>query len=486
MGKCPDCGTWDALREYKPAKADVSAGRFGEPGGGGRPSGGDARVGLGVGGASEAVPIGEAGDAADGPVGSRISTSIGELDRVLGGTVVEGDPSLPGGGGSVGGGLVPGSVVLLGGDPGIGKSTLLLQAAMGVARRGRPVLYVSSEESAGQLRRRASRLAAAGGGSQDGGEASDDANASLPTNLYVLADTHLGRMLEQSRKVQPALLIVDSIQMVYHGELPAAPGSVTQVRACGQAFVHHAKTTGTAVALVGHVTKQGALAGPKLLEHMVDAVLAFEGDRYHAHRVVRATKNRFGATLEVGLFAMTGRGLEEVTDGGRLLAENYRSRPGSVACPLLTGTRCLLVELQALTATGFLGSAKRKTSGLDGSRLAMLIAVLEKHGGLRLADQDVFASSVGGVRVAEPAADLPLALAIAGAHLGRSLGERVAAVGELGLGGELRHVQQAERRVREAVRLGFKTVICPAPAPQGLGRSVQPVKNLSQAIEALG
>jgi DNA repair protein RadA/Sms len=242
------------------------------------------------------------------------------------------------------------------------------------------------------------------------------------------------------------------------------------------------------------VTKDGQLAGPKLLEHLVDAVLSFEGDRHHAHRVVRGVKNRYGTTLEVGLFEMTGGGLREVSDVAALLDPNVKPQPGSVICPAMHGTRCLLVEVQALTATGFLGAAKRKTSGLDGNRLAMLIAVLEKHGGLRLADQDVFASAVGGLKVIEPAADLAICLAIAGAHYSRGMPQGVAVVGEVGLGGEIRHVYQVEQRVREAVRLGYRTIVMPDPGRTSgtagsecrvKGAETVTVKTLSQAIELL-
>ncbi len=447
-GRCPDCGTWDALEEFridKSATQDAHRPAFASPAGG-----------SGVDDASrvQALPITDIGEAENTP---RIVTGIGEFDRVLGG------------------GLVPGSAVLLGGDPGIGKSTLMLQAAGRLARQGRPVLYVSAEESAAQIRLRAERLAQHSNVSHE-----------LPENLYVLADTNLARIVEQTRKLNPAAVVIDSVQMIYKGDLPAAPGSVTQLRTCTLELVYHAKAAGHALLLVGHVTKSGNLAGPKLLEHMVDAVLAFEGDRYHAHRVVRAVKNRFGNTLEVGLFEMTGTGLAEVTDAGGLLAKEHAPRPGSVVCPVLSGSRCLLVEIQALTATGFLGSAKRKATGLDSNRLAMLIAVLEKRAELRLADQDVFTSSVGGLKIAEPAADLPLALAIAGAHLNRSLPEKTAAVGEIGLGGEVRHVQQLERRLAEAQRLGFSRVLVPKGSKLKVeGLDTHPVDSLDQAIQEL-
>jgi DNA repair protein RadA/Sms len=422
--------------------------------------------------APKAMPIHQAaGDESDG-LARRLPTGIAEFDRVLGGQQQQPGEARPAGKPTQG--LVPGSAVLLGGDPGIGKSTLLLQAAFRLAQSKVRVLYVSSEESAQQLRLRAGRLCP--------GRAADD--------LLVLADTNLARILEQARQVQPQVLVIDSIQMIYKGDLPAAPGSVGQLRACCLELVYFAKASGCAVLLVGHVTKQGTLAGPRLLEHMVDTVLYFEGDRYHSHRIVRAIKNRFGTTLEVGLFEMGESGLREVADGAGLLAAEYRPMSGSVVCPVFQGTRCLLVEIQALTATGFLGAAKRKTSGLDANRLAMLIAVLEKRGGLRLADQDIFASSVGGMKIAEPAADLAIALAIAGAHHNRQLhrtGEGgVCAVGEIGLGGEVRHVQQLEQRVREAARLGFSYIICPpCSIKPPKGADLIQVAKLDHALELL-
>ncbi len=404
----------------------------------------------------------------------RIATGIGELDRVLG---VSGESA---GNGAVGSetpvkvtsanvGIVPGSVVLLGGDPGIGKSTLLLQAAQGLGQRGVRVLYVTSEESARQTRLRAARL----------GATADE--------LYVLADTNLARIVEQIAKVNPAVVVIDSIQMIYKSDLPAAPGSVTQLRVCCQELVYLAKAGGVAVFLVGHVTKEGQLAGPRLLEHMVDTVLYFEGDRYHQHRIVRAVKNRYGTTLEVGLFEMGDGGLREVADGSGLLAAEYKPMAGSVVCPALQGSRCLMVELQALTATGFLGAAKRKTSGVDANRLAMLIAVLEKRGGLRLADQDIFVSTVAGMKVVEPAADLALALAIAGAHLNRKLEAGMCAVGEIGLGGEIRHTQAMGQRMNEAARLGFTRIIGPpSKLKSPAGAHWLAVRTVAEAMELLG
>ncbi len=454
MGKCPDCGQWDALEEYR---AEAGATK-------------DAQRGSAASTttAPQAQPIGELQEGDWSASGARMPSGIVEFDRVMGGASI---PEEGNGRARSEQGLVRGSAVLVGGDPGIGKSTLLLQAAHHWANRGERVLYVTSEESANQLRLRAQRLGAL---NDEKGE------------LFVLADTNLARIIEQARRVEPKILVIDSIQMIYKGDLPAAPGSVTQLRACCLELVYLAKSTSCAVLFVGHVTKEGRLAGPRLLEHMVDTVLYFEGDRYHSHRIVRAIKNRFGSTLEVGLFEMTDAGLREVKDGSGLLAAEYRPMSGSIVCPVLQGSRCLLVEIQALTATGFLGSAKRKTSGLDANRLAMLIAVLEKRGGLRLADQDIFASSVGGMKIVEPAADLAVALAIAGAHYNKRLGARLMAVGEIGLGGEVRHVQQLEQRLREAARLGFTHAVCPKTnikAPPGC--ELIGVSTLDEALQLL-
>lgn len=459
MGKCPDCGKWDALEEViAGAGATQDKQR------------GTAQIASQSAPRARPIQMVGTGDDESAADSQRLPCGITEFDRVLGGS-----GEMVAGGAAEARGLVAGSAVLVGGDPGIGKSTLMLQAAGQWSAAGTRVLYVTTEESAQQLRMRAERLGVFRGPADE---------------LFVLADTNLARVVEQCRKVQPAVMVIDSIQMMYKGDLPAAPGSVTQLRTCCMELVYMAKATGCAVLFVGHVTKEGRLAGPRLLEHMVDTVLYFEGDRYHSHRVLRGIKNRFGSTLEVGLFEMTGSGLSEVRDGSGLLAAEYRPASGSVVCPVLQGSRCLLVEIQALTATGILGAAKRKTSGLDGNRLAMLIAVLEKRGELRLADQDIFASSVGGMKIVEPAADLPIALAIAGAHYNRSLsagkGKGVAAIGEVGLGGEVRHVQQLEQRIHEAARMGFTHVLCPRTSIKPpAGCSLMHVDTLSQALEAL-
>ncbi len=465
MGKCPDCNQWDSLEESqfdKSAKSDPHRG------------------GGGFGTSIESKP------GADQPIATaiteimtnrapmrRLPTGISEFDRVLGGSDTDTYK-----------GLVPGSVILVGGEPGIGKSTLLLQAAgawaspinMDSSKRDwtSKVLYVSSEESAEQIQLRATRL----------GVADSD-------SLFVLADTNLARILEQARKIKPDVCVIDSIQMIYKADLEAAPGSVTQLRRCCAELVYFAKATGIAIVLVGHVTKEGTLAGPRMLEHMVDAVLYFEGDRYHSARIVRAIKNRFGTTLELGIFEMTGQGLQQLPGGMSVAAmqSGHEHRPGAVACPAMHGSRCVLVELRALTATGFVGSAKRKSSGLDSNRLAMLIAVLEQHGGLRLADRDVFASAVGGLKIIEPASDLALALAIAGAHYKRSLPPTTIAIGEVGLGGELRPATQLEQRLRESARLGYTHSFVPdmgsSKLPKIKGMELIPIRNVSQAIERL-
>jgi DNA repair protein RadA/Sms len=475
QGKCPDCGTWDSLEEQTvdatpdPHKGLVAAwGEVQTPaggGGGGAESAGHDITALA---STAAVRLHEI-DESQGAM-ARLTCGIHELDRVLGG------------------GLVPGSAVLIGGEPGIGKSTLLLQAAQAWARVGKSVLYVSSEESVQQVGARARRL---GGESKAIATQSRGHGTEGGTELFLLADTNLARIVEQIRRVQPAVVVIDSVQMIYKQDVPAAPGSVTQLRRCTAELVYLAKASGIAVVLVGHVTKEGTLAGPRLLEHLVDCVLTFEGDRYHAHRVVRAVKNRFGTTLEIGLFEMTGTGLREVPEGAGVAASLVAEpRPGSAVCPVMTGTRCVLVEVQALTATGFLGAAKRKSSGLDANRLAMLIAVLEQHAGLRLADRDVFASSVGGLRIGEPASDLALLLAIAGAHYRKAMSPRTAVVGEVGLGGEIRAVPHIDQRLREAARLGYTRLVVPGANAKEIGKKtgveIVPVKNVDQAIEQLG
>lgn len=440
MGKCPDCGTWDSLEKFTPPAEEPQHQSMGAVAA--WVAGGDAIGAEAPDTKAVALPL-DAVTASDAP---RTPSGIGELDRVLGG------------------GIVPGSAVLVGGDPGIGKSTLLLQAAACMSDAGRRVLYVSSEESAQQVKMRAERVLT---------DASGEPRR-RSQNLYVLSETNLARIAEQARRVQPSLLVIDSIQMLWSSSIEAAPGSVTQLRRACLELVWLAKASEMAVAMVGHVTKEGELAGPKLLEHLVDVVLQFEGDRHHAHRVVRAIKNRFGSTQEIGLFEMTGSGLAEIREGSLALTdEGDRPRPGTVYVPSLAGSRCLIAEMQALTATSVLGSAKRRASGIDANRLAMLIAVLEKHAGLRLADQDVFAQAAGGLRIVEPAADLAIALAVAGAHYTRATPNACAAMGEVGLTGEIRAVRQLEQRISEVVRRGGRALAVPASQVEAAHRCLR-------------
>jgi DNA repair protein RadA/Sms len=389
----------------------------------------------------------------------RTPTGISELDRVLGG------------------GLVPGSVVLLGGEPGIGKSTLLLQAAAGLTAIG-DVLYATGEESAGQVRLRAGRLGLLEG---TAGE-----------RIRVVAENEVGRIVELSREARPGVLVVDSIQAVTVDELEGPAGSVGQVRESALRLMELAKQDGIAVIVVGHVTKDGTLAGPKTLEHLVDVVLSLEGERTATLRLLRATKNRFGSTEEVGVFEMVERGLAEVADPGRaFLASADEHAPGSVVGATLEGTRPLMVEVQGLVAPGSYGSPRRTASGIDANRLALLIAVLGRRAGVGLGSHDVYANLAGGLDLADPGLDLPLTLALASSLRDKSVPRDLVAIGEVGLLGELRPVPGLDRRLREAARLGFKTAVVPRSrhgvVPEVKGISVIAVGNLREAIgHALG
>jgi DNA repair protein RadA/Sms len=346
------------------------------------------------------------------------------------------------------GGLTPGSATLVSGEPGIGKSTLLLQAAASMAARGMAVLYVSAEESRPQVRRRAERLGA------------------VCDNLWLAGDPDLDAIIGQLDEIRPEVLIVDSVQTVFDPEIDSAPGSVVQVRECSQRLVIEARVRDLAAVIVGHVTKDGAIAGPRLLEHVVDTVLSFEGDRHHALRLLRASKHRFGSTLELGVFEMTDRGLAGVPDAGRLfLADRQPGVAGSAVAPTVDGRRPLLVEIQALVAPTPAYQPRRSAQGLDAGRLAVMLAVLERRAGLALSNAEVFALAVGGVRVVEPGADLALALAVASSHLAAPLPEGLVACAEIGLGGELRHVAQLRPRLAEAARLGFHTALVARSAP---------------------
>src|SRR5437870_3558433 len=356
----------------------------------------------------------------------RLRTGIGELDRVLGG------------------GVVPGSLVLIGGDPGIGKSTLLIQAARALATAAPPVLYVSAEESAAQVKLRADRL----GITSDG--------------LLLWTETDLGAVEAELDTVKPQILVIDSIQTVFLPALESAPGSVAQVRECGGRLMTIAKGRGIATFLVGHVTKEGALAGPRVLEHLVDTVLYFEGEQHHAYRVLRAVKNRFGSTNEIGVFQMAERGLLEVKNpSGFFLAERPKDVPGSVIVAGLEGTRPLLLELQALVAPASFGTPRRTVLGADYNRVCLLLAVLEKRAGVPLASQDVFVNVAGGGRVMEPAADLAVLVAAASSYMDRPVRGDVVVLGEVGLTGEVRAVTGLEARLREAAQLGFTQAVVP-------------------------
>ncbi|MFO1205373.1 MAG: DNA repair protein RadA [Burkholderiales bacterium] len=429
QGQCPNCQGWNSLVE---TRAEKPAARFAP---------------VTTAGGVQALAEVEARDEL------RIPTGIAELDRVLGG------------------GLVHGGVVLLGGDPGIGKSTLLLQALAQLAA-GHRVLYVSGEESAQQIALRARRLA-------------------LPAErLDCLAEINLERIQSVLAERSPEVVVIDSIQTVYSEALQSAPGSVAQVRECAAQLTRLAKSGGAAIVMVGHVTKEGTLAGPRVLEHIVDTVLYFEGDTHSSFRLVRAFKNRFGAVNELGVFAMTERGLKGVGNPSALfLSQHGREVAGSCVLVTQEGTRPLLVEVQALVDTAQGANPRRLTVGLDSNRLAMLLAVLHRHAGIACFDQDVFVNAVGGVRINEPAADLAVLLAIVSSLRARPLRERLVVFGEVGLAGEIRPVQRGQERLREAAKLGFTQALIPRanrPRQAIEGIEVTAVERIEQAVEAMG
>ncbi|GIX06339.1 MAG: DNA repair protein RadA [Candidatus Poribacteria bacterium] len=406
MGRCPECGSWDSLEEVIPAPE--------------RPEGARSRS------IQTARPVALRAKSANGPGEERLKTGIGEFDR------------------AVGGGIVRGSVLLLGGEPGIGKSTLLLQVADALSRRGRAVLYVSGEESLEQIRQRAERL-------QVDGE-----------QIYWLGETQVEAVLAAATELKPHLLIVDSIQTLTSDALESSAGSVGQIRECAGQLIRYAKSSRTPVFLIGHITKEGALAGPKVLEHMVDTVLYFEGDATYAYRIVRATKNRFGSTNEIGMFAITDRGLIPEENPSRLFLEQREAEvPGSAVIATLEGSRVLLLEVQALVAATHYGTPMRIATGIDRNRLALLIAVLEQRGGISLANADVFVNVTGGLQVSERAGDLGVIAAIASSRLGGPVDPQTVLIGEVGLGGEVRAVSRLEARLREAESLGFRQALIP-------------------------
>jgi len=435
LGKCPECGEWNSLVEEKPAAARPDA----------SPRGGLFRM-------REVTPVDyqdiESQDDA------RQSSGITEFDRVLGG------------------GIVPGSLVLIGGDPGIGKSTLLLSVSDKLSNAYGKVLYVSGEESERQIKLRGERLGI------------------NPQGLYLLPETCLERIFEEIDRLEPNAVVVDSVQTVFSTKLESAPGSVSQVREVAGQFLMLAKNRTVPVFLIGHVTKDGAIAGPKTLEHIVDTVLYFEGERHHNHRIIRAVKNRFGAANEIGVFEMTGRGLVPVSNpSGLFLNERPVGVSGSVVTVCMEGTRPMLVEIQALVTSNRYGTARRMTQGVEANRVSLLMAMMEKRLGMTVLADDVFVNVAGGMTIDEPAADLGIVAAIASSFRNISIDERAALFGEVGLAGEVRATSQAAVRVREAYAMGFRRCIIPQGNLTGLeyddGIDVIGVKNVGDALEAL-
>lgn len=414
LGKCPGCGEWNTMIEEKETVVKTA--------------------GVGLSGPMGRVTKEKPRSIIDINTGQepRIESSIGELNRVLGG------------------GVVPGSLILVGGDPGIGKSTLLLQTSHALASAGLKVLYISGEESVRQTKLRADRLGA------------------LTESLYVLCETNMEHINDAIDSLKPDFLVIDSIQTVYDPSVQSAPGSVAQVRECTAHFMRTAKINGIATVLVGHVTKEGAIAGPRLLEHMVDCVLYFEGERHHSYRLLRAVKNRFGSTNEIGIFEMGEDGLREVANPSELfLSERPLGVSGSTVVASMEGTRPVLVELQALVAPTHFPSPRRMSTGYDHHRMALIIAVLEKRIGLFLQTQDAYLNAAGGVRLDEPAVDLAAAVALASSFKDAPTKPDDVIFGEVGLTGEVRAVSRAEQRVKEAQKLGFKRVIMPEKSLKG-------------------
>lgn len=432
QGQCPGCGQWNTLVEAVAEAAPAAGNRYASLAGAGR-----------IQNLAEIRPRDE----------PRQPTGIEEFDRVLGG------------------GIVSGGVVLIGGDPGIGKSTLLLQALSRLAEAGQPVLYVSGEESGEQVALRAQRLQLA------------------PAGLRLLPEINLEKIVATLQKERPLVAVIDSIQTIYSEALQSAPGSVAQVRECAAQLTRLAKQSGTAIVLVGHVTKEGALAGPRVLEHIVDTVLYFEGDTHSSFRLIRAFKNRFGAVNELGVFAMTDKGLRGVSNPSALfLSQHAQEVSGSCVMVTQEGTRPLLVEIQALVDSAHSPSPRRLTVGLEGTRLAMLLAVLHRHAGIVCFDQDVFVNAVGGVRIQEPAADLAVLLAIVSSLRNKPLPAKMAVFGEVGLVGEIRPAPRGQERLREAAKLGFTRALVPkanAPKQPIPGIEVIALDRVEQVVEVL-
>jgi len=437
LGKCPGCGEWNSFVEEEIRESEGTA----APGG---------RASFSF--QEEPQPI----DAIEADERDRVRTGIGEMDRVLGG------------------GLVAGSAILVGGDPGIGKSTLLLQLLQHLAAQGMKVLYISGEESARQIKLRGKRV-----------------GADSP-NLLVLVEIDLDSMIRHIEAIKPQAVVVDSIQTVCSQALSSAPGSVGQVRECSERLIILAKKTGVPVFLVGHVTKDGAIAGPKVLEHMVDTVLYFEGDGGHAFRIIRGIKNRFGPTNEIGVFEMRGDGLKEVTNPSAFfLAERPKQAAGSVVVPSMEGTRPILIEIQSLVIPTNFGMPRRTAIGVDGNRVSLLVAVLDKICGLHLSSHDIFINVAGGVKVSEPAIDLGIVSSLASSFLDRPVDPATAVCGEVGLAGEVRGISRADVRIREAARMGFSRCILPRlsqsePPPEKVkNMTILPVRSLRELLDHL-
>jgi DNA repair protein RadA/Sms len=454
MGRCPQCNAWNSMVEEVVADTPPAAA---------------AHAGRGLSGRSTPRRLSEIGNDAE----ERQPVAIGEFARVLGG------------------GVVPGSVVLIGGDPGIGKSTLLLQVALVMARESR-VLYVSGEESERQIKMRAVRLLRTPDGAAEfasRGAPETPSETDIPDDLFLVTETNLSVILEHINEVKPRLLILDSVQTTYLPELESLAGSVTQVRESAGRLRELAKSSGLTVFLIGHVTKEGTIAGPRVLEHIVDTVLYLEGDRFQSYRLLRSVKNRFGATSEVGVFEMRERGLVEVTNPSEaFLAERMVNAPGSAIAVTMEGTRPLLVEIQGLTSPTSFGNPRRTPNGVDFNRLLLIAAVLSRRIGLHLGEQDVYVNVVGGFTVDEPAADLAVAVAIASSMRNLPVKADAVLIGEVGLSGELRMVGQMPARLREAANLGFRTAIVPRrlrrgePWPDTL--QIVEARSLRQALDA--
>ena len=434
LGRCPECGNWNTLAEVAQAPAVEAPKKL------------KRAPGLGA-------PVCAIGDVPEAGF-ERMKTGVSELDRVLGGRAVEA------------------SMMLVGGDPGIGKSTLLTQVSGNMARDGKKVLYIAGEESARQVRMRAVRLGVADSG------------------FLILPENDVNAIAEKLEDIAPDVLVADSIQTLYRADIAASPGSVSQVRECAAQLMRYCKHAGCCAFLVGHVTKEGALAGPKVLEHMVDAVLSFEGDPQHQYRLLRATKNRFGSINELGMFEMTGEGMKEVPGASEaLLSERAEGMSGSAVLGAMEGSRSVLADVQALVASTVFGNPRRMASGVDMGRLYLLLAVLEKRAGLPLYNQDVYVNVAGGLQITEPAADLAVCAAVASSAKNRPLAPRAAVMGEVGLAGEVRAVAQAERRLTECARMGFTDVLLPKGNLRGLrvpeGVRATGVLTVSEALAKL-